>query len=116
MSQTHHPSRGNPFQSRLEPFADLIRDLRRRRKSYREIAEILRDKHGIVADRTTVWSFVKVRSKHRHVFTMAEEPVHARAAKSSHDPIAALKAKPVPVPKKPLFTFDENKPLTLKTE
>jgi hypothetical protein len=116
VSQTHSSSRGKPFQSKLEPFADLIRDLRRRRKSYREIAEILRDEHGIVADRTTVWSFVKVRSKHRHVFTMAEELVPARAAKSSSDPIAALKAKPVPVPKKPLFIFDENKPLTLKTE
>jgi hypothetical protein len=30
--------------------------------------------------------------------------------------IAALKAKPAPVPKKVLFTYDEEKPLTLKTE
>jgi hypothetical protein len=32
------------------------------------------------------------------------------------DAIAALKAKPAPAPKKILFTYDEDKPLTLKTE
>jgi hypothetical protein len=116
VSQSHPSSRGKPFQSKLETFADLIRDLRRRRKSYREIAEVLRDEHGVVADRTTIWNFVKVRSKPRHVFTMAEEPSSTPPGKPSSDPIAALKAKPVPEPKKPLFIFDENKPLTLKTE
>jgi hypothetical protein len=116
VSQTITLSRGKPFQSKLVPFTDLIRDLRRRRKSYREIARILCDEHGIVADRTTIWSFVKVRSKSRRVFTMAEESVPLRAATSSPDPIAALKAKPPPAAPKPIFTYDENKPLTLKTD
>jgi hypothetical protein len=116
VSQSLPSLRGKPFQSKLEPFADLIRDLRRRRNSYREIAQILREEHRVVADRTTIWNFVKVRSKPRHVFTMAEEAVPARAGTSLPDPIAALKARPIPEPKKPLFIFDENKPLTLKTE
>jgi hypothetical protein len=120
VSQILTSSRGKPFQSKLEPFADLIRDLRRRRKSYREIAQILRDENGIVADRTTIWSFVKVRSTPRRCLAMHEESVPGTATRSpSHGvsaAIAALKAKPVPVAPKPIFTYDENKPLTLKTE
>jgi len=116
VSQTHPTSRGKPFQSKLEPFADLIRELRRRRKSYREIAEVLRDEQGIAADRTTIWSFVKVRSKPRRMIAMAEESASAPAREALLDPILRLKAKPVPETKKPIFTFDENKPLTLTTQ
>jgi hypothetical protein len=110
--------RGKPFQSKLEPVAQVIRDLRRHRKSYREIAQILRDEHGITVDRTTIWSFVKVRSNPRRVIVMADEatPVAMRSETRGFDAIAALKAKPAPVPKKPVFTYDEEKPLTLKTE
>jgi len=110
--------RGRPFQSKLEPVAQVIRDLRRHRKSYREIAQILRDEHGVAVDRTTIWSFVKVRSNLRRVIAMADESAPAAARTGTHgfDAIAALKAKPVPAVKKPLFTYDENQPLTLKTE
>ncbi len=113
--------RGKPFQSKLEPVTEIIRDLRRQRKSYREIAQILRDEHGLAVDRTTIWNFVKVRSHPRRVITMAVEAAVVAVRKPTsiadgRDAIAALKAKPAPVPKKPLFTFDENKPLTLKTE
>ena len=113
--------RGKPFQSKLEPFVQVIRDLRRQRKSYREIAQALREEHGLTMDRTTIWSFVKVRSHPRRVITMADETAvvvvrKPTAVADSRDAIAVLKAKPAPVPKKALFTFDEDKPLTLKTE
>ena len=109
---------GRPFQSKLEPVAQVIRDLRRHRKSYREIAQILRDEHGVAVDRTTIWSFVKVRSNPRRVIAMADEsaPAAARTGTRGFDAIAVLKAKPAPAVKKPLFTYDENQPLTLKTE
>ena len=107
-----------PFQSKLERVAQVIRDLRRHRKSYREIAQILRDEHGVAVDRTTIWSFVKVRSNPRRVIAMADEstPVAMRTGTRGLDAIAALKAKPAPAVKKPLFIYDENQPLTLKTE
>jgi hypothetical protein len=110
--------RGKPFQSKLEPVAQIIRDLRRHRKSYREIAQILRDEHGVAVDRTTIWSFVKVRANPRRLIAMADEctPLAMRSGKRGVDAIAALKAKPAPAVKKPLFTYDENQPLTLKTE
>jgi hypothetical protein len=111
--------RGKPFQSKLEPVTEVIRDLRRLRKSYREIAQILRDEHGLAVDRTTIWNFVKVRSHPRRVITMSDEPfVLAKrlSVADGRDAIAVLKAKPAPVTKKPVFTYDEEKPLTLKSE
>ena len=107
-----------PFQSKLEPVAQVIRDLRRHRKSYREIAQILRNEHGVAVDRTTIWSFVKVRANPRRVIAMADEctPLAMRSGIGGFDAIAALKAKPAPAVKRPLFIYDENQPLTLKTE
>jgi hypothetical protein len=108
-------SRGKPFQSKLESFADFIRYLRRRRNSYREIAARLREDHGITVSPSTIFSFVKVRSKHRKFYAMAED----RSARpvpilQGLDPIEALSRKPIEKPKAPLFVFDENKPLTLQ--
>jgi hypothetical protein len=94
----------------------LIRDLRRRRKSYRLIAQMLRDEHGIVADHTSIWSYVKVRSRSRPVYTMTENTAQQRPTPSGVDPIARLKAKPVAAAPGPIFQYDENKPLTLINE
>ena len=116
MRQPLPSSRGKPFQSKLEPFADLIRDLRRRRKSYRLIAQILRDEHGVVTDHTSIWSYVKVRSRSRAVYTMTDDTVRKHPTPSAFDPIARLKAKPVAGPSAPIFEYDENKPLTLINE
>ena len=118
VSQSLPSSRGKPFQSKLEPVAQVIRDLRRHRKSYREIAEILRDEHGVAVDRTTIWSFVKVRSNPHRVIAMADDstPVALSTETRGFNAIAVLKAKPAPAVKRPLFIYDENQPLTLKTE
>jgi hypothetical protein len=116
VSKSYPALRGKPFQSKLEPFADLIRDWRRRRKSYRLIEQILRDEHGVVTDHTSIWSYVKVRSRSRPVYTMTESAVGQRPTPSALDPIARLKAKPVAAPAAPIFEYDENKPLTLINE
>ena len=117
VSQILPSTRGKPFQSKLEPVIEIIRDLRRHRKSYRQIAQILRDEHGIVADRSTIWNYVKVRSKPRRDFAMLEDSsAVSRTAVNGRSAIELLKAKPLPPAKKPIFTFDENKPLTLITK
>ena len=116
MSKISPSARGNPYQSKLEPFTDLIRDWRRRRKSYRLIAQILRDEHGVVTDHTSIWSYVKVRTRSRPVYTMTENTGRQRPTPSALDPIARLKAKPVATPPAPVFQYDENKPLTLINE
>ena len=49
--------------SKLEPYAELIRELRKRGRSYREIASILGERCGVTVGIHTVYNFVQVRSK-----------------------------------------------------
>ena len=77
---------------------------------------MLRDEHGVVTDHTSIWSYVKVRSRSRTVYTMTEHTVGQLPRPSGLDPIARLKAKPVAAPPPPIFQYDENKPLTLINE
>jgi hypothetical protein len=56
-------SHTKPFQSKLVPFTDLIRELRQKGKSYQQIAEILRTEHGTPTAASSIYGFVKVRSK-----------------------------------------------------
>jgi transposase len=50
-----------PPRSKLEPHYDLIRELRRRSKTYREIAKILEEHVGLHVDHSTICDFTGVR-------------------------------------------------------
>ena len=52
-----------PARSRLEPYAELIHELRRRGRSYREITAILADRCDIRVGVHTLYNFVRVRTK-----------------------------------------------------
>jgi hypothetical protein len=52
-----------PARSRLEPYAELIHELRSRGRTYREIARILSERCDIQTSRSTVNDFVRARSK-----------------------------------------------------
>ena len=63
---------GKPFQSKLEPFTELIREWRRQRWSYPRIADALHKQHGITVASSTIFSFVKVRAKRRKTVALPE--------------------------------------------
>ena len=52
----------SPTRSKLEPFRDLIKGLRQKRKTYREIAHILNLNCGLHVNQATIYKFVRVRS------------------------------------------------------
>src|ERR1035441_2388208 len=52
-----------PSRSKLDPYYELIRELRRRSRSYREIAKILDEHIGLRADHTTICDFVRIRAR-----------------------------------------------------
>ena len=52
-----------PPRSKLEPHYELIRELRRRSRTYREIAKILHDHVGLQVDHTTIYDFVRLRAR-----------------------------------------------------
>ncbi len=65
-----------PAQSKLEPYADLIRGLRQRRWTYRQIAVALRERFGVATGSSTINDFVRVRARRppKEPLPMSREP------------------------------------------
>jgi hypothetical protein len=119
--------------SKLEPYAALIRALRARGRSYREIVTILRDRCGLRVATHTVYHFVRMRAQK----TSAKGPPRRQPSglpRSSdmgplspprgHDSpedvwrrIAAVKQRAPSTAAEPkAFEFDEHEPLRLIPE
>lgn len=60
----------SPFKSKLIPHKDFIRYSREKGISYVEISKLLRKQFGLRCAPSTIFAFVKVRSKKREVITM----------------------------------------------
>jgi hypothetical protein len=104
-----------PPRSKLEPHRELIRELRRKGRTYREVAQLFHERLGLYVAPSTLHSFVKVRAKHRRRAQFELPPLDSAAAQTPGlDRVAVLRAKP-PVPKaKPArFVFRESELLTL---
>jgi len=56
--------------SKLEPYAELIRSLRQRRWTYRQITDALRTQFRVVVAPSTVFAFVKVRARRKAGFVL----------------------------------------------
>ena len=104
-----------PPRSKLEPHRELIRELRRRGRTYREVARLIHERLGFYVAPSTLHSFVKVRAKHRKQTQFELPPPELAAAPSPVlDRVAAHRAKPVVPKSRPArFVFRENDPLTL---
>jgi hypothetical protein len=103
------------YRSKLEPHRELIRELRRKGRTYREVARLFNDRLGLHVAPSTLHSFVKVRAKHRKRMQFELPPSElAEVGMSALDRIAALKERPAVRNAKPArFVFRENEPLTL---
>jgi hypothetical protein len=126
----------NPPRSRLEPYRDLIEELRRRGRTFREIARILGEECHVETAASTIHDFVRVHSRRerqpprRHpkdptkrtllVSTQGMETgIPAVKADAAADEvrrrIAALKARKSAIDPTPKgFHFDPSEPLRLK--
>jgi hypothetical protein len=117
--------------SKLEPYASLIRKLRARGRSYREIVTILNDRCGLRVATHTVYHFVRACAKKkgapRPPRRQPSRPVRpsseagpSSSAVSSDRPedvwrrVAAVKQRaPASVAEPKAFEYDENEPLRL---
>jgi len=110
-----------PPRSKLETHRELIRQLRRKGCTYRDIVRILHERVGLDVAVSTIHSFIKVRAKHRKQVQYelpaleSESSVNTRMNPNDvASRIAALKAKPVEHKAKPKhFHFEESEPLKL---
>jgi hypothetical protein len=107
-----------PPRSKLEPHRELIRELRRKGRTYREVSRLFAERLGLQVAPSTLHSFVKVRARHRK---QAQFELPAVDLPGSQPPVsarlAAFKAKPTAQEaKRSRFVFRENEPLTLSTD
>jgi len=116
--------------SKLEPYAALIRALRARGRSYREIVTILRDRCGVRVAMHTVYHFVRAgaqkKGARRSPRRQPSEPVRRASKAGASSPlsperpedvwtrIAAVKQRaPASAAEPKAFAYDENEPLQL---
>jgi hypothetical protein len=112
-----------PPRSKLETHRELIRQLRRKGCTYRDIVRILHERVGLDVAVSTIHSFIKVRAKHRKQVQYELPPLEWESSLSTRmnpndvaSRIAALRAKPVEPKAKPKhFHFEESEPLKLVT-
>lgn len=119
-----------PPRSRLEPYRELISELRRRGRTYRDIAQILAEKCQVQVTASGVHHFVRTRSRVKGkstkrlaialMKTPPTAPIVSSARKSSADDevqrrIEALKARTPRTKVVPSgFQFDPTQPLQIK--
>src|SRR6185503_1207423 len=65
-----------PYRSKLTPFEAEIADLRRTRPPtpYTEIVRVLKERHGLAVQVSTLFNFVKVRRKWDRLHRLASQP------------------------------------------
>lgn len=117
---------GNP-RSKLEPHYNLIRELRRRRCTYKQIAQYLADQIGLSVTASTIHSFVAIRAKRRRAQPVEYElPPLAEPERSETSPqpiadakgdaqnaIERLRRRPASRATPPRFTYDDGEALRL---
>ena len=120
---------GLPFRSKLIPYLERIRSMRKGGASYAEIANALNKDYGINTHKSTVHDFVRVRAKGlRHLYALPEEDAQseekakpaAEGKASQEDVFAMLRrvakerteaAKEKDKKHESRFTFDETQPI-----
>ena len=100
---------GKPFQSKLLPHAEFIRECRTDGMGYRQIAAELRDRFGMRTAPANVFSFVKVRARRRPVFALP--PRESAATAPGARPTAARVTRPRPAKDGNWLNYDPSKPL-----
>jgi hypothetical protein len=108
-----------PPRSKLEPHRDLIRELRRKGQTYRDVARLFQERLGLYVAPSTLHSFVKVRAKHRKRSQFELPPMELVSAEALPvlDRVAAFKVRPIASNARPArFVFRENEPLTLTND
>jgi hypothetical protein len=120
--------------SKLEPYAALIRALRARGRSYREIVTILRERCGLHVATHTVFHFVRARARHNGGPRPRRRPPSGgmrRSAQTTPSPmsvspdgpddvwariVAAKRRTPASTAEPKAFAYDGTEPLQLMTD
>ena len=111
----------SPPRSKLEPYYEVIRELRRKRCTYRQVAQFFTERLRIQVAPSTIHAFVAVRAKRgcKSAYELPPSEISETAAPIAEtsqdpDPIAVLKQRRLAsTPEPPRFEYAEDKPLEL---
>ena len=110
-----------PPRSRLEPYAGLIEEMRRRGRTYREISRVLAERCQVRVSRSNVHHFVSLRRRKAEGEAPVEEthdvsrPVPTQPGNELRQRIDALKQRRMAENPRPgEFDFDPSEPLRLQ--
>jgi hypothetical protein len=116
-----------PPRSKLQAHADVISALRRKRRTYREIAQFFQEHLAITVAPSTIHDFVRVRRRRRNVSIDEERagdaPKRVSEPRATGIPaqedgvqrkINALKQRTPRKEPQPLFTYEADEPLKLR--
>ena len=105
---------GKPYQSKLLKYEDFIKKARKEGMSYKKIVAELFNQFGVKTGHNTIFSFVKVRSKKRKVYTMLEpEPrINGVSSYTKVNSIDKIKNVESFDWSEKVFTYDRSKPIT----
>ena len=101
---------GKPFQSKLVPHTEFIRESRARGMGYREIAAELHSRFGLHTAPANIFSFVKVRARRRPVFSLPLRETSAAAPPRTAPALPRLPVRP-PAGAANWLNYDPDKPL-----
>ena len=73
-SNRHPLTMTAPYQSKLIPHEDFIRECRAKRRSYPRIAAALLQQHSLKEGATTIFDFEKVRARKRRLLELPAKP------------------------------------------
>jgi hypothetical protein len=107
-----------PERSKLSPYRELIRGLRQKRYTFREIANLLNTHYGLTVDHTTIVDFTKRRSSQRRQdLTPEHSPSNAPASYPPTTSQPTDQSHPT-TPDRPRkrFHYDPEEGLTLSDE
>jgi hypothetical protein len=104
-----------PPRSKLEPHTDIIATLRRKRRTYREIAQFLQEHLAIMVAPSTIHDFVRVRRRRGKQIPSPPPVTGIRSPQPDvQQKIAALKRRTPTEQPEPAFTYEEDQPLKLR--
>lgn len=98
-----------PFQSKLRPHLEFIRECRAQEMSYPRIAAELRSRFALSAAPSTIFAFVKVRARRRAVFALLASEAPATAPNTR--PTMARVTPRRPAAAGNWLNYDPSKPL-----
>ena len=107
--------------SKLEQHEDLIRQLRRRGRTYEDIAHFFAEHLNLKVAPSTIHSFVRVRARRQHRLRIELPPVDNSSPALIMVTGAAVRRgveepkhrRPPEETERPVFHYDENEPLHL---